>query len=283
MDLQADLRRSIDDGLALRRILLDPVDELLADATRLYVVPDRDLALLPFAALPEDSPTGELRFLGDTREIAFLPMAGAPRSWSVERGTILLAGDPLPDAAGEFPALPRAGAELDGIEAIWRPENLQALRRNELVADRLTALPLADYDILHLATHAVATSSDPRQCAVILSEGERLDFRQIGTFSLQSSLVVLSACQTGTGEVIPGEGVVGLAWAFLRSGASGVAASLWNVDDMSTAALMVALHRNLRQGHDVPRSLTAAQREVAREYPHPAYWAPFVAVLAPGR
>jgi CHAT domain-containing protein len=92
---------------------------------------------------------------------------------------------------------------------------------------------------------------------------------------------VLSACRTGEGEVIPGEGVVGLSWAFLKAGAHAIAASLWSVEDSSTADLMVAYHRHLKSGQDPVSALSLAQRELAVSHPHPAYWAPFVVILSP--
>ena len=96
-----------------------------------------------------------------------------------------------------------------------------------------------------------------------------------------SPLVILSACRTGEGELIPGEGVVGLTWAFLRAGAQGVVASLWSVEDTATTERMVAFHRHMRDGKDPIAALAAAQREIAEQYFHPAYWAPFVLVVRP--
>ena len=102
---------------------------LLAEAKRIYIVPDRDLALLPFAALPAGgtgNPTSEPRFLGDRLEVAVLPMAGAGMRWTGPRATLLVAGDPLPDRAGEFPRLPLAAEEVEQVRAVWhdRPTTL---------------------------------------------------------------------------------------------------------------------------------------------------------------
>jgi CHAT domain-containing protein len=104
---------------------------------------------------------------------------------------------------------------------------------------------------------------------------------EIAELDLGAPLIVLSACRTGEGEIIPGEGVVGLTWAFLHAGAKAVAASLWSVEDESTAELMLAFHRFLRDGHDPVAAMTRAQRERMKANPHPAYWSPFVVVLKP--
>jgi CHAT domain-containing protein len=286
LDPEADLRRAIEDAKRLRRLLFGPVEDLLEAATRVYVVPDQDLALLPLAALPldesgSDRVEGPLRFLGETTEIAMLPMAAVPPTWPGRRAPLLLAGDPLPDTDGEFPPLPLSSEELAAVDAVWSGGASTRLEAEELSAARLRELPLKRFGTLHFATHAVASSLDPRRCAVIFSHGERLGIQEIAALDLGPALVVLSACRTGEGEVIPGEGVVGLSWAFLRAGARGVAASLWSVEDRSTAELMVALHRNLKSGHDPVRALALAQRELAATRTHPAYWAPFVVILGP--
>jgi CHAT domain-containing protein/tetratricopeptide (TPR) repeat protein len=279
LDPLADLERDLELGRELRDTLLGPVADLVDASTRLLVVPDQDLALLPFAALP--GPPGPLTFLGDDKEIAVLPMAGAAPGWPEGRGPILLAGDPLPDPAGEFGALPLAGEELSQLDALWSPVVSTQIRGEDLVARRFGELPLASFGTLHFATHAVASSLDPRRCAVILSGGEKLGMQRIAELELGPALVVLSACQTGEGEIIPGEGVVGLSWAFLRAGAMGIAASLWSVEDASTARLMVAFHRHWKAGRDPVSALALAQRELSDSVRHPAYWAPFVLILSP--
>jgi CHAT domain-containing protein len=278
LDPSRDLLRDLAQGHTLRQALLGPVEALVRAADRLLVVPDQDLALLPLAALPSVEP---LRFLGDEVAIALLPMAGAPVALRDAAGPLLLAGDPLSDAQGEFPVLPLAGRELDEVEAIWLGHEVTRLRRGDLRAERLRRLDLAAFRALHFATHAEASSSDPQRCAVILSEGERLGMHEIAALQLSPSLVILSACRTGEGEVIPGEGVVGLSWAFLRAGAGGVVASLWNVEDAATTALMVELHRELRRGSEPARALREAQRSARVGQRHPAYWAGFVVMLGP--
>jgi len=116
---------------------------------------------------------------------------------------------------------------------------------------------------------------------VILSNGERLPLDEVAALELGPALVILSACRTGEGEIIPGEGVVGLTWAFLHAGAKAVAATLWSVEDESTADLMLAFHQFLKAGHDPVAAMARAQRERMKENPDPASWSPFVVVLKP--
>lgn len=282
-------------GQGVRRALLDPVADLVARATRIYVVPDREIALLPFTALPLDAGG----FLGDRVEIAVLPLAGAPARWDDKpadgrsaRTPILLAGQPHQEgeAARVFPPLPWASFELSNVRSVWGADAATLLTGAAFDVEALTRALSGSagpaFQTIHLATHAVASTKDPRRCGVIASNGERLGVEQIvAQLRLApSSLVVLSACRTGIGEVVPGEGVIGLGWSFLRAGARGIVVSHWTVDDASAARLMIAFHRKLADGTDPVRALALASRELAAsstEYAHPMHWAPFVIVLRP--
>jgi CHAT domain-containing protein len=97
-------------------------------------------------------------------------------------------------------------------------------------------------------------------------------------------LVVLSACETGLGKEVKGEGLIGLTRAFLYAGTPSVVVSLWKVADQSTAEVMVRLYRHLKGGRmNKAEALRQAQLEVIREgrFAHPYYWAPFVLVGQP--
>ncbi len=279
----ADLRRDIDAGHALRESLLGPVWDRVEQAQRVYVVPDRDLALLPFAALPlapgsEDDAT---RFLGEIIEVALMPMAGVPPARDPVRGPIFLGGNPRPDSEGRFAALPRTRLELGGIEKVWGETATRSLSGSEFSVDKFQEQPLAEFGAIHLATHALASTLDPRKCAVVFDRGESLAFDRISELSLGPSLVVLSACRSGEGESIPGQGVVGLGWAFLLGGARGLAVSLWSVEDAAASDLMIEFHRQLESGVDPVRALALAQEHLREDQAHPAFWAPFVIYLNP--
>jgi CHAT domain-containing protein len=89
-------------------------------------------------------------------------------------------------------------------------------------------------------------------------------------------LVVLSACQTGLGDVKHSEGVVGLQRAFKRAGVETLVMSLWEVDDAATSILMDAFYRQWLEGKSKQEAFKEAQRRVRAEYPAPYYWASFV-------
>ena len=93
-----------------------------------------------------------------------------------------------------------------------------------------------------------------------------------------TQLVVLSACDTGRGDVRLGQGVYGLRRAFLVAGAETVVMSLWKVNDVKTESLMEAYYRNLRAGKGRATALGEAMRSLRMTQAHPHYWAPFIAV-----
>jgi CHAT domain-containing protein len=93
-----------------------------------------------------------------------------------------------------------------------------------------------------------------------------------------TQLVVLSACDTGRGDVKPGQGVAGLRRALVTAGTETLVTSLWRVNDDTTSLLMEDYYRRLRQGQGRTSALREAMRELRKKKPHPHFWAPFVAI-----
>ena len=107
-------------------------------------------------------------------------------------------------------------------------------------------------DLLHIATHALVDSQRPRLSALALTPEHRGDttasafgLLDILGLKLSSGLVVLSACETSRGRLLPGEGVLGPAQAFLQAGAGAVVASYWRVDDVTTSKFMQQFYKYL--------------------------------------
>lgn len=280
LDADREIARTRELGARFAKLALEPVSAALEGAERVYVVPDRDLALVPFASLPwPPSAARDARgTLASAFDVAYALTIGVPESVAPSP-PILLAGDPLADRDGRFPALPRATSELAAIERAWGASETHVLRRGTLRGERLDALALERFGVVHFATHAEASIHDPRACAIRLSEGERYGLDRIGAARWGRSIVVLSACRTGEGELVPGQGVVGLSWAFFDAGASAVVASLWSVSDDAAADVMAAFHRELAAGTETEVALARALREAAARYPHPVDWAAFAPIL----
>lgn len=155
-------------------------------------------------------------------------------------------------------------------------------------ANRATAMSssLTQYRIVHFATHALLDSKNPELSGLVLSlvnkrgqpQNGFLDLEQIYNLKLPVDLVVLSACDTGLGQEIRGEGLIGLTRGFMYAGASRVMASLWSVDDEVTSELMARFYKSLEQDNMSPAAaLRAAQIEIAKEerWNSPYYWAGF--------
>jgi CHAT domain-containing protein/tetratricopeptide (TPR) repeat protein len=260
--------------------LLAPVADLLTGARRLYVVPDGELSLLPFGALPDPADTG--KSLQERIDLAFLPLAGPPPKGPWQLTPVLVGASPESAPGEAMEDLPWSAYEASKIREAWGPARATLLLAGEYTLDAIRKADLLRFRTLHLASHAVASTVDPKKCGVILSKGEMLGVDAVRKLRMNGSLVVLSGCRTGEGELIPGEGIVGLGWSFLVAGANAVVASRWSVDDAVSARLMVSFHRALASGADPVEALGRASRETAREHPDPAYWAPFAIVLRPG-
>lgn len=143
--------------------------------------------------------------------------------------------------------------------------------------------------IVHLATYGVLNKHNPLFSYVELGAGGgedgRLEVHEVFGLSLQARLLVLSACQTGLAagalaDVPPGDDWVGLAQAFLFSGASNVLATLWPIQDLATARFMERFYQELAAGRPEAEALTESQRAAldARGTAHPFFWAGFAMV-----
>ncbi len=150
----------------------------------------------------------------------------------------------------------------------------------------MTKTDLSQYRMLHFATHGILNSEQPELSGLVLSlvdqQGKPQEgfwrLHEIYNLKLNADLVVLSACQTGLGKEVKGEGLIGLTRGFMYAGAPRVVASLWQVDDVATAELMKRFYRGMLQQRQRPAAaLRAAQLEMQskKQWQHPFYWAAF--------
>ncbi|NET72761.1 MAG: CHAT domain-containing protein, partial [Sphaerospermopsis sp. SIO1G2] len=152
-----------------------------------------------------------------------------------------------------FSRLPFTRTEAETILKLV-PKN-QSLSAFDFAADRefITSNKLSEYKILHFATHGIIDSKQPELSGLVLSlfneNGEAkngfLRLHDVFNLNLSADLVVLSACQTGLGEEIKGEGVVGLTTGFFYAGTPRVVMSLWNVNDQTTSVLMSKFYQKM--------------------------------------
>jgi CHAT domain-containing protein len=202
-----------------------------------------------------------------------------------------LAGD-SPDKAGVttlrlvIPRLPFTRQEANQLMALAPPGS--SFSAIDFQASRATVLDpaLSQYRYVHIATHGLLDSERPGLSSLVLSmvdaQGKPQDgflrANDIYNLKLPAELVVLSACQTGLGKEIKGEGLVGLTRGFMYAGAARVVVSLWNVNDKATADLMTRFYEKmLKHGERPAAALRAAQVEMwkQKQWQSPYYWAAF--------
>jgi CHAT domain-containing protein len=188
---------------------------------------------------------------------------------------------PLPETADELCAVAR------DLKADTHELRLGA-RATEREVKRLNASgQLAQYRIVHFATHGVVNKSVPELSGIILAQdttgGEDgiLHLSEVYNLDLDADLVVLSACQTGTGKVARGEGLMSLTRGFMYAGSDALLASYWQVADGSTNWLMVSFYEYLLNGQSKTTALRNAKLDLMERYPQfaqPYYWASFVLI-----
>jgi CHAT domain-containing protein/Tfp pilus assembly protein PilF len=190
-------------------------------------------------------------------------------------------------ARAGFARLAFSRQEAASIIALTSKET--GLKATDFSASRALALSreLNQYRILHFATHGLLNNERPELSGLVFSlvdqQGKPQDgflrLHEIYNLQLNADLIVLSACETGLGKEIKGEGLIGLTRGFMYAGAPRVIASLWNVDDLATAELMKLFYqRMLKDGLPAGAALRAAQLELSgqKRWAHPYFWAGFL-------
>jgi CHAT domain-containing protein len=213
-------------------------------------VEDYTLSTLPSASV--------LKFLDAKR------MAGG--------GSVLAVGNP--DLG---PALNLRFAEREARVVGDRYAGATVLVRQDATETRVKSL-IDGARLLHFATHGELNERDPLASGLLLAPGApddgRLEVREVLGLDLKAQLVVLSACETGLGQLSTGDELVGLQRAFLYAGSPAVITTLWKVDDRASFALMREFYDHLASV-DAGQALQAAQRAAMKEFPHPFAWAAF--------
>ena len=189
-----------------------------------------------------------------------------------------------------WPPLPGAAREIDAVASLFDVQH-RVVAIDEAASERnLRALnasgELATFRYLLFATHAYLDTVVPSRSAIVLSQvglgGDTDGYVTVAkwaAYRLQSELAVLSACETGLGGQVQGEGVTGLPYAFFVAGNRSTVLTLWRIDDEATAAFVTDLFRRLRAGADNASALAAAKRAFIggpTRTRAPALWAPFV-------
>ncbi len=271
-------------------LLIEPIADLLPTnpESPVILIPQSSLFLIPFAALQDDSGS----YLIEKHTIAIAPSIQVldltyrqqqQHKSADTTGDILIVGNPvmpsLPSIFGEEPIpldpLPHAEEEAKAIAQLLDTEPVLGAAATE------TAIveKMRNASIIHLATHGLLDelkhlSAMPGAIALAPTEDEDgfLTSSEIMTLKLNAELVVMSACNTGRGD-ITGDGVIGLSRAFLAAGVPSAIVSLWSLPDAPTAYLNVEFYRYKKLGGDRSVALRQAMLATMKQYPHPRDWA----------
>lgn len=252
---------------------LRPVLEL-ASPTTLVLVPDGALRTVPFAVLHD----GE-RFLVERYVLATTPALSLIGAATLEPATRVLVNGLSAPVQG-FAALPFVSQELDSIAATM-PSRVYA-DESFVTATLEREVLTGGYSIVHMATHAQFEADYRRSFLLayddVITLDELEDVMGSQRFTEQPiDLLVLSACQTAVGD---DRAALGLAGVAVKAGARSALASLWHINDESTAVLVAEFYRQLAASEGRAAALRGAQLRLLNEprFAHPAYWAPFLMI-----
>lgn len=300
-------------GYSLYRLLLEPAEPFLSKKSKLVIIPDGILNYLPFEILLTDNKgtsTGNsylnLPFLIKKYPVSYAQSASVLNNLLAKRnGTgksdpvlkkLIAFGDPVYEnptdtsnsSGNRFRRLESSGMEVENIASFFKKGNAEVYLRNEATEENVKREgALKNFNYVHFATHGFIDETKPDLSSLVLTkdnnskEDGMLQATEIYHLKLNADLVVLSACQSGLGKLVRGEGMVGLTRAFMYAGTPAVLVSLWSVSDVSTSILMGDFYRNLVQEKlSKTDALRKAQLTMLgnEKFAHPFYWAPFVII-----
>lgn len=298
-------------GYELFLHLIEPA--LIPGIKRLIIIPDDILHFLPFETL-QIKDKESYRWLIEKYSVSYAPSLTSlkeiqerkKRNGSRPKKFLFAVGSPTFELNGNGSnpgsqvilksfyepgldlILDRLQFSLQEVEKIgfyFPSGRKEILTSDEATEERLKNSNLSQYGLIHLATHCIIDDKKPARSSIILrldqdpQEDGLLQVREIFGLKLKAALVTLSACQTGFGTLIKGEGVEGLSRAFFYAGASSLIMSLWSVNDQATSQLMDRFYFHLKSHKPIEEALQKAKLELinSKVLSHPYYWGGFIA------
>jgi CHAT domain-containing protein/Tfp pilus assembly protein PilF len=278
----------------LYAILIAPAEQQLGNASTLCIVPDGFLWNVPFQALM----TASDRFLIEDRALYYAPSLSVLREMNKTKAISLMMdssliafGNPVigkdEQRNADLCPLPEAETEVTSVAKTLGPRVSKILIGRDASEKTFKALA-PTYSVIHLATHGVIDNRHPLYSHLLLTKTEGdpdndglLEAREIMDMNLHADLAVLSACETANGKISPGEGVIGMSWAFFVAGTRSMLVSQWKVNSASTSKFMIEFYKSLDTNKD--RKAKSARNPAIKlikdgGYHHPFYWAGFVLI-----
>jgi len=271
------------DAKTLHSYLLGSVDASFFKNKRIIVVTDRFLSSIPFETLYDGNAylveKNSISYANSVKLLAFQRMSEINKNFSI------VAFAPTYDSADKNSLstnlrslnnnLEGAEKETETISKLFDATLFQgkAATKGNFLAN------LSNYSIFHLAMHGTIDDESSLTSSLLFSKSEPLFLNDLYSLKIPADLAVLSACNTGVGKSIGGEGVVNLSRAFTFAGVKSTVYSLWEVPDVETSEIMVLFYENLKNGMNKADALADAKIAFISNNPskkHPFYWAGFV-------
>jgi CHAT domain-containing protein/uncharacterized protein HemY len=305
------------ESAALYNLLLKPFEDDLGNYSNLTIVPDGALAYLPFEAISQGDQylieNFNIKYVPSLTSLTLLkdPEALNRKDLLAVAGSSFIRDNDRSLRRSNLSNLPSTLIEVDSIATHFR--NASVLKDEQVSEEALKRLLRQNnYQYVHLATHGIIDENQPSRSGLALSteseisassiEDGMLRSSEIFGMNINSDMVVLSACNTGLGKMVDGEGMLGMQRSFFYAGTSTVVVSLWNVYDRSTASFMNEFYKSLLQQDTSTGWIDSALRWIGWEqsipfgakakamreaklkmikhplFNHPVYWAPFIVV-----
>lgn len=263
-----------DQAKRLHALLVEPLQVFIKGKRMLGIVPHGHLHYISFSSLKNEE-----SYLFERHPLFYSPSASVmqftfkkkiARSRDIK---VLALGNPdLGDLNYDLPL-----AEMEANAIKWDFPKIDVLTRENATESWLKK-NIGDYQIIHVASHGEFDPINPLFSSLKLTRDKtddgNFEVNEVFGLDIKADIVTLSACQTGLGDLVGGDELVGLNRAFIYAGTHAILSSLWRVSDISTAVLIKHFYRNYGK-EDKAESLRKAQLLVKRFYPHPSYWAGF--------
>lgn len=260
------------------RLLIRPVERVLVErgVDTLVFVPDGPLRTIPIAALHDGQ-----SFVAERYATVVVPGLTLLDSQPISRQEVSVLLNALTKGVQGYPSLPHVADEVKTVEQLF--DDRQVLENQDFVTQKMQlALDSRPFNVVHIASHG--EFGREAEASYLLTFDSRLTLKDLETFIKRSrfrstpvELLILSACQTATGDDRAALGLAGIA---VKAGARSAVASLWFVNDQAAAALVSEFYRQLETQSSKAQSLRHAQLSLIRDprFDHPGYWSPFLLI-----
>ena len=267
-------------ALDIYKLLIFPVEPDIK-TNKLIIIPHGILHKIPFASLNNGQNT-----LIDQYALSILPAASILeyiiKKRKPRKESLLALANPIADYFPGFYELPCSEIEATKISRYFKQKEIY---KRKSATEGMLKKKASTYGVIHLACHGEFNARQPMESGLLLAKDDKNDgflhaHEIFGMDLKNANLVILSACETALSKILGGDDLVGLSRGFIYAGTPSLLATLWKVDDVSTAKLMEFFYKNWKKGMSKPEALRQAQIALKAMplYSHPFYWAPFVMI-----